>query len=90
MDTGSILQAIGTTLGSLVGAGLLVVAWRGAWIIRDIKAIAEATQRDLATFSQRVVSMLDDHEDRIRVVEREQRIVPNHEGRRREPPERSR
>lgn len=90
MDTGSILQAIGTTLGSLIGAGLLLVAWRGAWIIRDIKSIAEATQKDLASFSERVIHMLDDHEDRIRTVEREQRIVVNHDRSRRDPPERSR
>ena len=89
METGSVLQGIGTILGALIGAGLLAVAWRGAWIIRDIKATADQTHTTLTTFSERVLSMLNDHEGRLRDVEREQRIVVNHEVRR-DPPERHR
>lgn len=65
------IQLAGVILASLAGLGIFVIVWKAAWMIRDIRAMAEQTNNSLTDFSRRIMTLVEDHENRIRVVEKE-------------------
>lgn len=71
----SAIQLAGMILGTIAGFGIFALVWKAAWMIRDIKAMAESTNASLLQFSKRILDLVEDHEVRLRHVETE--VVKN-------------
>lgn len=69
---GSLLQNVANVIAVIISIPLLIVFGRIVWLVAEIKGDAKATRESLEEFVRSCTKLFEDHEKRLRGVERNQ------------------